>query len=252
MLIPQENLHRTYAKLFERGVKKNWEQKFTFPWLAEDAAEKATHKALMKRAQLLYRHKVRLYSLHPEPEYAEIPPFYEPKPEQPAVRIRIRFIQKDDASVNNIHPRQKYIRVSTFSNPYIFSHVRSAIWRCGWGFLRNRKIEALGVNWSRKSPGNIYLSTKNKGNSFLQIAAHEFGHVLGIGDAYGAPYRFFYRAPGTEMYMMCFNRQVQSQEVEMVLRAHTENKMQFFPKKFILRNFLHGWRDYVKSIAKLP
>ena len=75
---------------------------------------------------------------------------------------------------------------------------------------------------------------------FEQVAAHEFGHVLGLGDAYDAHYRFFYQLPNVSSYMMCYNRKVQDQEVEMLLRAHLTRRMQYFPYKFRPGTFFKG------------
>lgn len=83
---------------------------------------------------------------------------------------------------------------------------------------------------ARRQPRTCYFSKAKDRHSYQQICAHEFGHILGLGDAYGANYRFFYEAPCTGNYMMCHNRTVQPEELEMVLRAHLTNRMQYFPK----------------------
>ena len=81
---------------------------------------------------------------------------------------------------------------------------------------------------------------------FAEIEAHEAGHTLGIGDAYGANYRFFYETPGTGNYMMCHSRRVQPEELEMVFRAHLTNRMQYFPWKFVPGIFLSGFHRMLK------
>ena len=73
-----------------------------------------------------------------------------------------------------------------------------------------------------------------------QVAAHEAGHLFGLGDAYGAWYRFFCAAPNTEDYMMHYNIQVHTQEIAMLIRAYVKNKAQFFPRRFNLRIFIKG------------
>jgi hypothetical protein len=50
--------------------------------------------------------------------------------------------------------------------------------------------------------------------------------------------------------MMHSNRQVQPQEIKMMLLAHKSGRMQFFPKKWDTRQFLHGLRQEVKSTAQ--
>ena len=72
------------------------------------------------------------------------------------------------------------------------------------------------------------------------MAAHEFGHVLGLGDAYAANYRFYYEAPGTKNYMMNRNVRVSEEEVQMVLKAHKTGKMQYFPMEVSLKRFFKG------------
>ncbi len=68
--------------------------------------------------------------------------------------------------------------------------------------------------------------------------AHEFGHILGLGDAYDAFYRFFYSAPGTDSYMMRFNRKVAPEEILMCMKAHRTGRMQYFPCVFDLETVL--------------
>lgn len=84
-----------------------------------------------------------------------------------------------------------------------------------------------------------------------RIAPHEAGHLFGLGDAYDAWYRFYYYAPGTEDYMMRSNRHVHPEEVEMLLRAQLEGKMQSFPRKFKIKNITAGWkRAFVRKFGQ--
>jgi len=129
------------------------------------------------------------------------------------------------------------------------SYVMSPAWRWIWGFFKNFHPEAMMLNWSPSNPGNIHLNLrffKDK-NRFERVSAHEFGHVLGLGDAYGAHYRFFYEAPGTEDYMMNHNRKVSPEEALMVKRAHETGKMQYFPMKFSARKYASGLRKKRKT-----
>ena len=71
-------------------------------------------------------------------------------------------------------------------------------------------------------------------NAFQSTIAHEFGHILGLGDAYDAFYRFFYNAPDSESFMMRYNRKVNPLELIMALRARKTGKMQYFPCEFNL------------------
>lgn len=121
------------------------------------------------------------------------------------------------------------------------SYVMSRWWRWGWGLFRSSfHPESFMINWSRRHPGNIHLNLRKRTGKerFMRVASHEFGHVLGLGDAYDAHYRFFYEAPGTENYMMNSNMHVSPEEVQMVRRAQQTGKMQYFPIRFSAKVFL--------------
>lgn len=123
------------------------------------------------------------------------------------------------------------------------SYVMSRWWRWGWGLFRSSfHPESFMINWSQRHPGNIHLNLRIKSsrNWFMRVSAHEFGHILGLGDAYGAHYRFFYEAPGTKDYMMNRNVAVSEEEAAMVRRAQATGKMQYFPIKFSLKRFVKG------------
>ena len=120
------------------------------------------------------------------------------------------------------------------------SYVMSRWWRWGWGLFRSSfHPESFMINWSRRHPGNIHLSLRRKytKDRFMRVAAHEFGHILGLGDAYDAHYRFYYEVPGTENYMMNSNIRVSEEEAQMVRRAQQTGKMQYFPIKFSAKHF---------------
>ena len=120
------------------------------------------------------------------------------------------------------------------------SYVMSRWWRWGWGLFRSSfHPESFMINWSRRHPGNIHLNLRRKytKDRFMRVAAHEFGHILGLGDAYDAHYRFYYEVPGTENYMMNRNIRVSEEEAQMVRRAQQTGKMQYFPIKFSAKHF---------------
>ena len=120
------------------------------------------------------------------------------------------------------------------------SYVMSRWWRWGWGLFRSSfHPESFMINWSKRHPGNIHLNLRKRPRKewYMRVASHEFGHVLGLGDAYDAHYRFFYEAPGTENYMMNHNKRVSPEEVQMVRRAQETGKMQYFPIKFSAKVF---------------
>ena len=144
---------------------------------------------------------------------------------------------------NRPHVRVLPARVSATS--YVMSPCR----RWFWGLFRSGfHPEAFMLNWSPEHPGNIHLNirTFRNENRFMRVCAHEFGHILGIGDAYGAHYRFFYEAPGTENFMMNSNREVSSVEAEMVRTAHKSGRMQYFPLRFSAKSFFAGLRRRIK------
>lgn len=160
-------------------------------------------------------------------------------------RVRVNIIRKDDP--NAVYEKgQKFakVQVAPFFAPSSF--VMSDFWRWFWGLFYCGSLESFTLNWHPRFPGIINLKRYKTLRWYEQVAAHEFGHLIGIGDAYDAPYRFFYQLEGVSSYMMCYNRHVQSEEIEMVLRAHLTRRMQFFPYKFSLKTFFKGVRDTFK------
>ena len=127
------------------------------------------------------------------------------------------------------------------------SFVVSSAWRWIWGIFYCGSPESFSLNWHPRFPGTINLKMYKTLRRFEQVAAHEFGHLLGLGDAYDAPYRFFYHLEGVSTYMMCYNRKVQNEEIEMVLRAHLTKRMQYFPYKFKPGTFFRGLVHHFKN-----
>ncbi len=219
----------TYADIFEAGIRTNWSGKYTFDWMADDGYEKAKAKA-----------SFRVLTNENNPMDEEL------FPDSPAARVSIEFIRQGSPEAINDYPRQRFFRVTFTLFDSFPSHVISPPWRWYWGFFKSFQLESTHLNWSRSHPGKVVLQKKLNRHSFQQTGAHEIGHLLGIGDAYGANYRFFYEAPSTGNHMMCHNRQVQPEEVYMFLTAHLKNRMQYFPKKFIAFVFLAGIRRSIK------
>jgi hypothetical protein len=219
----------TYADIAEAGIRSNWTGKYSFPWLADDGYERA-----MARASF------RVLKNEEDPSDADT------IPSQPSVRVSMEFIRYGTRKQNRRFPLQKYFRVRLARGSLFASHVISPPWRWYWGFFRSLEIESLYLNWSRQHPGNITLQQTKSRHAFQQTCAHEIGHLLGLGDAYAANYRFFYEAPGTGSYMMCHNRRVQPEEIEMVLKSHMTNRMHYFPKEFRAKTFVTGIRREIK------
>ena len=219
----------TYADIAEAGIRKNWGGLYYFPWLADDGFERAHAKA-----------SVRILDNNEDPSEEEISPL------EPSVRVTVEFVRYESNSVSSRFSDQRFYRIKLTSGSFFPAHVISPPWRWYWGFFRTLQLESLHLNWSRKHPGIITLQKEQDRYSFQLIAAHETGHLLGLGDAYGASYRFFYEAPGTGSFMMCHNRKVQPAELEMVFRSHMTNHMQYFPRKFQRDTFSNGLRREYK------
>lgn len=159
--------------------------------------------------------------------------------------VRVNIIREDDPNaVFEKGQRFAKVQVAPFFAPSSF--VRSNWWRWVWGIFYCGSPESFTLNWHPSFPGIINLMQYKTLRRYEQVAAHEFGHLLGIGDAYDAVYRFYYQLEGVSSYMMCYNRRVQSEEIEMVLRAHLTKRMQFFPYKVNIKTFFRGVKESFK------
>ena len=138
-------------------------------------------------------------------------------------------------------PQHRAVPIRLRHMLFMPAHVRSPWYRHFWGLIRTGQIESIGTNWSREQPGAMILPYLQDPEQVRRIAAHEAGHLFGLGDAYGAIYRFYDAAPGTEWFMMNGNWAVQSTEILMMLRAHMTNRMQFFPRHFQWTRFRAGF-----------
>lgn len=213
----------TYADIFEAGVRSNWAGKFELDWLLDDGYELAKAKA-----------SFRVLTDDNFPKKTDV------TPNPSAVRVTIEFVRKDNPEAATVYGQRRFIKILFSRNKNMPSHVVSPIWRRFWGIFSNGQLETLMHNWSILHPGNIYMQKNLSRHLFLKTGAHEVGHILGIGDAYAASYRFFYEAPGTNNYMMSHNRKVQPPEVEMAVAAHFFNQMQFFSRRFLFKTFTNG------------
>lgn len=171
------------------------------------------------------------------------------------VNIR-RILVPDDLTTRLLDPigknRQRAVLIKIKSMRIMPAHVISPWYRRLWGIFRTGQWESLGTNWSRFAPGIMVMPPCKPGSIpwFERMAAHEAGHLFGLGDAYGAIYRYYYTEPGTAKYMMNSNRQVQAKEIVMLLEAHMRGKMQFFPKKWDRKVFVQGFKREVDQKTK--
>lgn len=133
-------------------------------------------------------------------------------------------------------PARIYFRRSLF----LPSHAASPLHRRLWGIFRTGHLESIGLNWSPAYPGYLTIATATPPHRLPGVAAHEAGHLFGLGDAYAAWYRFFSEAPGTQGYMMRDTSKVQVSEIAMMLEAHTAGTMRYFPRTFQLRDVGKG------------
>lgn len=175
-----------------------------------------------------------------------LPGFDEP------VEVEVNLIRYDDP--NAIYDKKQRffkIRMTKISNT---SFVTSKPWRWLWGMPFYLAPESAMLNWSPYEPGTINMQKYKYLANFKKTVAHEFGHVLGIGDAYDAHYRFFYEAPNTASYMMNNNVSVHPNELMMVLRAHETGRMQYFPfeihPKAYFKELFRRIKRNLKSLIK--
>jgi len=122
------------------------------------------------------------------------------------------------------------------------AHVVSPLYRRFWGLFKSGHLESLGLNWSPDQPGRMILPVGLEPDRLGSVAAHEAGHLFGIGDAYAALYRFYDPAPGTGDYMMHSLGRVHAEEIRMMLKAHATGRMQYFPVRFQFRRLIGGLR----------
>lgn len=229
MLVFFPGTNITYADIFEAGVRINWAGMYPLEWMADDGFELAKAKA-----------SFRVLTEDNNPSDRDV------TPNPPSARVTVEFIRHGSSEAINYYSKQRFFKVSFTLLSSFPAHVMSPPWRWYWGFFRYYQVESTQLNWSKKWPGRVSLQKELSRHSFQQTSAHEIGHLLGIGDAYGANYRFFYEAPNTGNFMMCHNRRVQPQELEMTLTAHLTNRMQYFPKKFVPKIFIAGLRRALK------
>lgn len=168
------------------------------------------------------------------------------------------------------HAKQSFLKIKitggTMASKIMRSHERLS-WS---GILKNDETISSWSIAKSSNPITIYVTENFQGNSpykligkssFEGLAAHEFGHALGLGDAYNAGYRGgrfpwtldgFYAPESYEVQdasgkvfpvsvpdddMMIFNGKVSDNDMRMVLEAYETGVQQLFPRGS------KGWRD---------
>ena len=170
-----------------------------------------------------------------------------PGREEP-VKVEVNLVRFDDPDAK-FNPKQRFFTMR-YSKVSDTSFVSSQPWRWVWGLFGYLSLESTMLNWSRTFPGIINMKKYKFLPTFKKTCAHEFGHILGIGDAYGARYRFYYEVPDSTGYMMNNNVEVQPEELMMVLRAHQTGRMQYFPIVFNFKTYFDGLKREIKYYQK--
>ena len=164
------------------------------------------------------------------------------------VHVHIRHVQREDIS------KRRTVRIYYKPSLFLPAHVASPFYRRLWGIFKTGQIESIGLNWSPKYPGYMVLPTQTPMRRLPHVAAHEAGHIFGLGDAYGAWYRFYEPARDTSGYMMRDNTQVREQEIAMLIRAHATGRMQYFPRVFrpssVFKGLMRALTSPFKRISK--
>lgn len=159
--------------------------------------------------------------------------------------------------------RQRFLNIKIIGGT-IASKIMRSHERLSWlGILKNDETITSWTITKSSNPITIYVTENFQGNnpyklidksSFEGVVAHEFGHALGLGDAYNAGYRGgsfpwtldgFY-APGSyevrdksgkafsvsvpDDDMMIYNGKVSDNDMRMALEAYETGIQQLFPR----------------------
>ena len=151
--------------------------------------------------------------------------------DQKKITLRLELVQT---------MQKPYVRVLVKPSLFMPAHVVSPFYRRIWGIFCTGQLESMGLFWSPRQPGRIILPPYKNADTFKRIAAHEMGHIFGLGDAYAAFYRFYHAVPGTQSYMMHSNGQVQPEEIRLLLKAQESGRMQYFPRAWHTPTVLKG------------
>jgi len=89
-----------------------------------------------------------------------------------------------------------------------------------------------GCGWSPDNPGSIVMRTGDSreggkiytATEFEWVSAHEFGHILGVGDAYNSQ-----NSTGVKSIYQAFGTGVQPGDISKVLQAQSTGQWQIWP-----------------------
>lgn len=180
-------------------------------------------------------------------------PAHLPEPD-PRLRLSVHLEMENPAScplflffMRLIRRQRRFMILKIRPCYFLPAHVNSSFFRRFWGLFRDGRIISMGFNWSPGYPGIIYLPDDLQLSRAGRVAAHELGHGLGLGDAYGAWYRFYDPAPGTQFWLMRSNGYLHAREFQGILKAQRSGQLQHFPYRRSWRRFREGLRREVSA-----
>ncbi len=266
-----------YIRLMEEGIRKSWGPTLD---LTEDlylalcqllqkrapqSLEDFKRDVRRKRAEDLRRRQERAYgylnsALRQLKDKRKAGPLPRVNFNNPTIKIGIRFIFTRESFAGK-YPLWRFFRRSLEGarRPLLIyiksmriapAHVKSSIFRRVWGFFRDGKIISIGFNWHPLYPGLMFLPANRSSSYFKKLTAHEFGHIMGLSDAYSAWYRAYDEYAGSENYLMNSNGHIQAEEWLLLFKAQSCGKLSHFPYRFEGKGFWQGLKKELRYYMK--
>lgn len=266
-----------YIHLMEEGIRKSWGpslelteelylafcellQKRAPQSLAEfkkDVRRKRTEEIRRKQERAYRLLNSALRQLKSKRQVRHLPPVHF---NNISVRLGVRFIFTKESFAGK-YPLWRFFRrcIEGARRPLLIyiksmriapAHVKSSIFRRVWGFFRDGKIISIGFNWHPLYPGLIFLPANRSAAYFKKVAAHEFGHAMGLSDAYSAWYRAYDEHAGSENYLMNSNGHIQGEEWLLLCKAQSRGKLSHFPYRFKRKRFCQGLKKELRYYMK--